>query len=200
MARSYWLIPVLTLMASVAGPSAAPAQDCGPAGCGPKVGGCLGNGCVGNGIGLFAPDRFTLFKRPDGNQPACATRTYPLSDWNYIRKYCGPTLIPGTCYGHFQTKWRSWGEACPQEAGEFGPAGMPGAVIHGPIPQGVVPGPIMAPAMPTPELTPNTPVPSQPLPLPQPQPGTGLSGVAPTPAPLPLNTNGLAIPSVAPRY
>jgi len=173
MFRFKMMIPAVVLLAGMGfTPSQAQAQDCGPAGCGPMVGGCTGLDCVGNGTAFFSRDRRTFLRRPDGNQPACATRTYPLSDWAYIRKYCGPSLIPGTCYGHFQTKWRRWEEACPQSAVAMDPCppgGFPGAIST--MPQGTMPqGPMMPPmAAPLPATPPAT-APGQLLPIPQPGP------------------------------
>jgi hypothetical protein len=173
----------------------ASAQNCGPNGCGPLLGGltggCSGNGCVGNGTALFGPDRWTLFKRPDGNQPACASRSYPLSDWAYIRKYCGPSLIPGSCYGHFQTKWRRWEDVCPGSGAGDAPcaAVFPGAVAYPqPAPIGAY-QPGMAPAQPgmvVPAPLPNPGNPGTPvLPPPTPLPG-GTALPAPIPMPLPI--------------
>ncbi len=106
--------------------------DC-PGGCGtvgivgPCVGGCTGLGAAGTGIGLFAPNRKNRRGIDGQQQPACAVNSFPLSDWLYIRRFCGPTILPGTCYGHFQTKWRKWEDHCPQQAGAAGcaPTGVP---------------------------------------------------------------------------
>ena len=131
--------------------------DC-PGGCasagvvGPCVGGCTGLGAAGTGIGLFAPNRRNWRGIDGQQQPACAVNSYPLSDWAYIRRFCGPTLIPGTCYGHFQTKWRKWEDHCPQQAGAAGCA-----------PTGGVPVFDSPPAT----YAPLTPPASQPLPAPQ---------------------------------
>lgn len=140
--------------------------DCAGGCVGPVAGGVTGLGIAGPGIGLFAsnPPWKRKRQRIDGqNQPACATDTYPLSDWAYIRKYCGPTLIPGTCYGHFQTKWRKWEDHCPQGVGGCAPASALSALAPMPV--------YAAPPHPSP-LYPSaaTPAPAPSTPLPQPQP------------------------------
>ncbi len=102
-------------------PAFAPVVAGCPDGCGvvvgPCVGGCTGLGAAGTGIGLFAPNRRNWRGIDGQNRPGCAVNSYPLSDWAYIRRFCGPTIIPGTCYGHFQTKWRKWEDHCPQQGG-----------------------------------------------------------------------------------
>ena len=196
----------------------ASAQDCGPGGCGPRIGGCTGGGCIGDGIGLFRRDRFSLFPRRTPNEPACATRTFPLSDWAYIRRFCGPSIIPGSCYGHFQTKWRRWEDVCPNTGAIAAPCegmipgaihqGMPGAVQYpaaGQYPPAVqyppagvpVPTPAALPPMvaPPPTLVLPTP-PSVPLPLPKPAPGIpggGTSQSQPSPRTSPVDVPELPI-------
>lgn len=39
-------------------------------------------------------------------------KMYPVFDSHYIKKFCGPTVNPGTCFGFYHTQWRSWHEAC----------------------------------------------------------------------------------------
>lgn len=103
-------------------PTFAPVVAGCPGGCdpgvpvGPMAGGCTGLGCAGTGVGLFAPNRRNWRGIDGQNQPACANSNFPLSDWAYIRRFCGPTVIPGSCYGHFQTKWRRWEDHCAQPA------------------------------------------------------------------------------------
>ena len=133
--------------------------DC-PGGCasvgvvGPCVGGCTGIGAAGTGIGLFAPNRKNRRGIDGQQQPACAVNSFPLSDWAYIRRYCGPTLIPGTCYGHFQTKWRKWEDHCPQQAGAAGcaPTGVP--VFDSPPATYAPPTPPASQPLPAPQLMP----------------------------------------------
>ena len=105
---------------ALAGAATAHAQGCD------TPGGCGSSPLFGTGA-LFAPNKH-LARYPDANYPHCATKTYPISDWKYISKYCGPTLNPGTCYGYYPTKWRRWEEICPT-GGEGGCAAtLPGGV------------------------------------------------------------------------
>lgn len=48
-------------------------------------------------------------------------KQYPRFDSHYIKKFCAPTICPGSCNGYFQTKWTPWAYACPQ----WTPGGMP---------------------------------------------------------------------------
>lgn len=48
-------------------------------------------------------------------------KQYPRFDSKYIKKFCAPTICPGSCNGYFQTKWTPWAYACPQ----WTPGGMP---------------------------------------------------------------------------
>lgn len=156
----------------------APAVGCdGCATVGPVLGGYTGLGSTGTGVGLFAdnPRWWRKRQRIDGqNQPACAVNSYPLSDWAYIRRYCRPTILPGTCYGHFQTKWRRWEDHCPQQGGAVGcdPFAVGGAVY---------PTPAYPTAAPVLQAPPAYTPPSQPLPAPTPQPLP-----MPVPAPMPM--------------
>jgi hypothetical protein len=99
-------------------------------------GSCVGGACARSNSGTYGPALFganpsgkIFSNRPMGGcEPYCAVNSYPLSDWAYIRKFCGPQLIPGSCYGHFQTKWRKWEDHCPDGNGGDGqcaPGGLP---------------------------------------------------------------------------
>ncbi len=111
------------LLAAAFGLTAAVASAQGPIVYGPVVGCPLGN-CAAANHGTYGPALFAVnpakkhFGLPGPNEPECVGRSsYPLSDWHYIRQFCGPTLQPGTCYGHFQTKWRKWEDICPNPGG-----------------------------------------------------------------------------------
>lgn len=126
---------------------------------GPVVGCPLGN-CAAANHGTYGPALFAAnpvskhFALPGPNEPSCVGRSsYPLSDWHYIRQFCGPTLQPGTCHGYHQTKWRKWEETCAN-AGVGGCATAPD----------LVPPPLMTP--PPQQIAPITP-PPEPLPLPK---------------------------------
>jgi hypothetical protein len=41
-------------------------------------------------------------------KPKCDNQIYPLSEYHYYKRYCGPVISPNATYGHFQTKWRPW--------------------------------------------------------------------------------------------
>ena len=112
-------------------------------------GGC-GNGPVYGTGALFAPNKHHQKHMPDANHPLCATKTYPLSDWHYIRQFCGPTLNPGSCYGHYQTKWRQWSDICPQGSLAYAPSPVATGL---PSYQVIMPDPTPAP-MPLPAPTP----------------------------------------------
>ena len=59
---------------------------------------------------------------------------------------CGPTLIPGTPYGHFETKWRRWED----HAGGCGSGVPAGVVIGQPVPPPAEPMPVPKPDVPAP--------------------------------------------------
>lgn len=124
------------------------------------------------GPAFFAPNR-CHGRWLSSSQPACANNNFPLSDWAYIRKYCGPTLIPGTPYGHFQTKWRKWEDHA-------------GGCATG-VPDGVVIGdPVVPP--PAPPVAESMPAPNVPLTAPNPLPKTGDAKPADPAAPPKLPT------------
>ena len=51
----------------------------------------------------------------------CGLIPTPIFDKLFIKKHCVPTICPGSCFGHFQTKWTPWPAACPQwQAGVVG--------------------------------------------------------------------------------
>ena len=41
-------------------------------------------------------------------KPKCDNQIYPLSEYHYYKRYCGPVISPNATYGHFQTQWRPW--------------------------------------------------------------------------------------------
>jgi hypothetical protein len=128
---------------------------------------CLFGGCAATNQGSYGPAVFApnknLSHRPNSEQPYCATKTYPISDWAYIRKYCGPTIIPGTCYGHFQTKWRKWEDHCPGDNGTAAAPVIDGGIVIQPAP--IAPQPAVSEPQPAPKTMPQT-NPSVPMPLP----------------------------------
>ncbi len=152
----------------------------------PCLFGNCGNASAGSyGPALFAPNRLTPH-RPNGCEPYCANNNFPLSDWNYIRKYCGPTLIPGSCYGHFQTKWRKWEDHCPGGSGAPCAPGQGAELLYNPIPTAPAPMYQPAPMLQTPVPMPNTTQPgSELLPKPQPPVGDDKPSLFPSSIPLP---------------
>jgi hypothetical protein len=175
----------------------ASAQEFGPPAVayGPVVGCPFGN-CAAANHGTYGPALFACNpkghgKMPGPNEPGCIGRSsYPLSDWHYIRQFCGPTLIPGTCYGHFQTKWRRWEEHCSDGSCAGGAVGVP-------LPEVSVP---LAP----PQTLPTTPTPPSGPPMPDPKPVVPPKGdvpkvdpVAPPKIPLGPKEGGLT-PSTLP--
>ena len=159
---------------AIGGAASALAQGCDtPAGCGSAP--LFGTGA------LFAPNKH-LGRSLNANQPLCATKTYPISDWAYIRKFCGPTLNPGTCYGYYPTKWRRWEEACP--TGNGCAAGLSTAM------------PILvetAPIAPLPTPMP-APIPPAKDPIPKPDVSQEAAPISVAPAPLPMIGTTPAIP------
>ncbi len=144
-----------TAAVALAGGASASAQECD------TPGGCGHSPLFGTGA-LFAPNKHHG-RMPDANHPLCATKTYPISDWHYIRKYCGPTLNPGTCYGYYPTKWRKWEDICPQANPGFPGDAMP--VLSG-GPNYVIPNELLPTPTPLPAPMPKT----DPLPKPTPVP------------------------------
>lgn len=82
---------------AAAATSNAAAQNCG-AGCGPRV----GNSCVK--------------RASDCNHSGL--KQYPLSEKHYIKQFCGPHIVPGSCFGYFKPQITPWGQACPNYVGE----------------------------------------------------------------------------------
>ncbi len=153
---------------AVAGASSAFAQA---QGC-DTPGGCGHSPLFGTGA-LFAPNKH-FARYPDANYPRCATKTYPISDWKYISKYCGPTLNPGTCYGYYPTKWRRWEEACPTGSGcaAISPSAMP--IIVETAPSAPLPTPMPAPIPPAKDPIPKSDVSQEAAPI----------SIAPAPLPM----------------
>src|SRR5688500_14509968 len=85
--------------APVAAPAPAMSYDAGFApSFAPDFGGCAGGSCgVAGPAGNGAMFKANKHQCKDGCQPYCATKTFPHSDWHYIKKYCGPSLIPDGC-------------------------------------------------------------------------------------------------------
>lgn len=138
------------LTAAAFGLTAAVAAAQSPLAYGP-VAGCPFGNCAAANHGTYGPALFAAnpnskhFKLPGPDEPGCVGRSsYPLSDWHYIRQFCGPTLQPGTCYGHFQTKWRRWeetcaGAGCPAGPDRSSPVLLPAPLVSPPVP---VPTPV----------------------------------------------------------
>jgi hypothetical protein len=40
-------------------------------------------------------------------------KVYPKYEHFYIKKFCGPTIAPGSCFGYFKPKTTPWEVACP---------------------------------------------------------------------------------------
>jgi hypothetical protein len=37
----------------------------------------------------------------------------PRSELHYIKQFCGPHIVPGSCFGYFKPTITPWGDACP---------------------------------------------------------------------------------------
>ena len=170
-------------------------------------GSCVGGACANTNSGTFGPALFganpsgKLFtRRPVGGcEPYCAVNSYPLSDWAYIRKFCGPQLIPGSCYGHYQTKWRKWEDHCPGGKASDGtctPSAMP---INAPYEQPIImtPQPGTTLGEPRPVEVPKVDMPKldQPRVMPMPVP---VLPANPGKPPLPANSINTMVPSQMP--
>lgn len=116
-------------------------------------------------------------------------KQYPTFDSHYIKKFCAPTICPGSCFGHFQTKWTPWAYACPQ----WTPGGMP----HDPSLVNWYPPTYglgnQTPAPPTIPPAASPAAPSEPVPAPRPAPDEQASSPLPMPTlpTLPDVPNGL---------
>lgn len=182
------------LVAACFGLSAAVAVAQSPIVYGPVAGCPLGN-CAAANHGTYGPALFAAnpvskhFKLPGPDEPSCVGRSsYPLSDWHYIRQFCGPTLQPGTCHGYHATKWRKWEETCSGAGCAAGPD------LSAPV------------LMPAPHVNHPAPIPVQPQTEPLPLPKADLPKVDPvappkvplipkeggTPAPTPVETGKIS--------
>jgi hypothetical protein len=87
--------------------------------------------------------------------PNCpGQKIYPKLESKYIKQFCGPTIIPGSCHGHFQTQWRKWEDACPN--GNCDPAAAANSVIvsttETPVDSNALPTPKEAPKVEAPKV------------------------------------------------
>ncbi|MFO0936891.1 MAG: hypothetical protein U0798_10295 [Gemmataceae bacterium] len=119
-------------------------------------------------------------------KPVCDNKIYPLSEYHYYKRYCGPVISPNATYGYFQTQWRPW------DGGNLNQNANCAAVNNAAAPALAAPAP--APALITPTVpeqkkapstnvpnaptTPMTPAPTTPAPrklesLPSPNPSGG---------------------------
>jgi len=138
------------------------------------------------GVWLYGP---TPASAQYTKQPTCiGKQTLPRFDKHYIKKYCGPTICPGSCFGYFPTKWSRWEDVCPG-----GDCGDPTAVGYIPG-DGTVIGPVVGQPVPpgtttpaVPAAQPTAPVETAPSPKPvTPKTGDG-SPSTPLSKPLPVN-------------
>ncbi len=145
------------LLAAAFGLTAAVAGAQAPYQYGPVAGCAVGNCAAANhgtyGPALFAvnppPNRFNKQAGPD--EPECVGRSsHPLSDWMYIRQFCGPTLQPGTCHGYHATKWRKWEDTCATPGG----CATAAPAMLAPAPLMISTPPAVAPAAPSEKLPP----------------------------------------------
>lgn len=159
------------------GPVAGPAAGFEDGGC--ATGHCADGTCGGAKCGL------------------CGLKQYPLSEKRYIRQFCGPTICPGGCFGHFKPQWTRWTDACPNWCANDAVAGavVPGAgappLIGGqPVPPQTPAAQSAAPAQPAVR---NSDASAAPTPMPLPAPATAPSSDLP-----PLKEPERAKPSTLP--
>jgi hypothetical protein len=173
-------------------------------------GSCVGGACANTNSGTFGPALFgsnpsgKLFtnRKMGGCEPYCAVNSYPLSDWAYIRKFCGPQLIPGSCYGHYQTKWRKWEDHCPGGTGADGacvPGSMPINAPYGLVDQPVIimPQPGTTLGEPRPVEVPKVDLPKLDQPRVAPMPPV-TPPANPGKLPLPANSINVTVPAPMP--
>ncbi len=128
------------LTAAAFGLTAAVASAQSPIQYGPVAGCAVGN-CAAANHGTYGPALFTvnppqnrLNRLAGPDEPGCVGRSsYPLSDWHYIRQFCGPTLQPGTCHGYHATKWRKWEDTCATAGGAGCGAAAPVMMAPAPL-------------------------------------------------------------------
>lgn len=161
--------------------------------------GLNGHGCADGHCGTGNCATGTCGRKSCG---LCGLKQYPMSDKRYIRQFCGPTINPGSCFGHYKTQWTRWNDACPNWGG--GDL-YPTTVVHGAVPQPAGPSPApttpIAPApsssdaspkpLPTPKSTDNLP--------PLKEPEKAKPPVAPTTAPLTVPPVAPPAPTVKPN-
>ena len=63
--------------------------------------------CNGKTVAGAVPNTIPHCSKHDG------LTQYPLSEKRYIKQFCGPTICPNSCFGHFKTQWTAWPQACP---------------------------------------------------------------------------------------
>lgn len=101
---------------------------------------------------LFSPNPRIHLGRSGCDRYYVGSSKLQLFNRTSDRQFCEPTLIPGSCYGHFQTKWRKWEDHCP--SGDGACAAPDGAVNGEPV--HVAPAPnlpaVSVPAVPTPSV------------------------------------------------
>jgi hypothetical protein len=142
------------------------------------------------GVWLFGP---TLASAQYTKQTTCVgKKTLPVSDKHYIKKFCGPTVCPGSCFGYFPTKWTRWEDAC---AGD-GTCGDPSGVMFQGVGTVIEQAPQAGPGTTAPATKPATPVETAPVPKPA-TPKTGEAGPS-SPLPLPTPTTPPTIPGTTP--
>jgi len=175
-----------TLLASLAIGAAASthvaAQDCST-GCGPRVGNSCATRVSDCGHG--------------------GMKQYPLSEKHYIKQFCGPHIVAGSCFGYFKPQITRWGQACPNYVGE--PESV-GTVVYTPIAQPAQAAepvketpkstPLAAPKVDAPKVEPIKPMPTIPT-IPKIEEVPGKPPTSPiVPGKLPAAPNAPAIPKV----
>ncbi|MCU0703974.1 MAG: hypothetical protein MUF18_08365 [Fimbriiglobus sp.] len=185
--RGRLAVAVLGLSAAAVFAQGPPALSYGP------LTGCAVGNCASANHGTYGPALFAAnppakkhFGLAGPNEPGCVGRSsYPLSDWHYIRQFCGPTIQPGTCHGYHQTKWRRWDESCP--AGTPGCAPPAELTLSAPPPFVAPPAPVAPPEPSIPLDMPKADVPKVDVPKVEPIAPPKVSPIPKSPAPMPLS-------------
>lgn len=66
-------------------------------------------------------------------KPVCDNKIYPLSEYHYYKRYCGPVISPNATYGFHPNQWRPWDGGTAQ-AGCAAPATVAAPVATTPAP------------------------------------------------------------------
>ncbi|MGL6075092.1 MAG: hypothetical protein ACRC8S_13110 [Fimbriiglobus sp.] len=120
----------------------ASAQNCGTGKCGPAVGNSYSGRSECGHFGL---------------------KLYPRSELHYIKQFCGPHIVPGSCFGYFKPQITPWGQACPMYGDAVAEAMNSGPRTYTPAATTPETPPSNNPSGPTPKLPEPKTLPKDPM-------------------------------------